>query len=92
MKMAVLHRLSRNSIERDFTHYGWLFGCVPVYLSVTGYPSPRIAVRNGWPDWLLDVAEVAYLMVVDVRSRRDPSYQLHVPLTITGEIISDAKM
>jgi hypothetical protein len=84
--MAVLRRLSRASIERDYTHYGWLFGCVPVYLAMIEGASPRIVVRNGCPDWLLDVAEEIYFIVAHFRSRRNPDYQVRIPLAITEEI------
>ena len=89
--MSVFHRLSPDSIERDFTHYGWLFGCVPVYVSKIGNASPQIAVLNGCPDWLLDVAEEIYLILAQIRRTRDPNYELRIPLAITREIRSGKK-
>lgn len=83
--MAVFQRLSEVQIKRDFTHVGLMFGLVPVYI---GDPEGecRVCVRNWWPEWLLDVAEVLMNSAITVKCWLDPYYEPMYPMKITGKI------
>src|SRR3546814_8787998 len=50
-------RVPKSDLGTKFTHLGRFYGIVPVYLGDPLGPAPTVAVRNGWPDWLLDVAD-----------------------------------
>src|SRR3546814_9993204 len=50
-------RVPKSDLGTKCTHLGRFYGIVPVYLGDPLGPAPTVAVRNGWPDWLLDVAD-----------------------------------
>ncbi|WP_296561203.1 hypothetical protein [Pigmentiphaga sp.] len=54
--MAIFQRIPRETIHKQFTHYGLFLGIVPVYV---GDPDGecRVAVRNWVPEWTLDAAQ-----------------------------------
>ncbi|WP_368872424.1 hypothetical protein [Proteus terrae] len=55
--MAIFKRLTKEQITRDYDHYALFMGIVPIYVGDV-YGECKVAVRNWWPDWLLDLAEV----------------------------------
>jgi hypothetical protein len=83
--MAILKRMTDDEIRRNFTHIGLMFGLVPVYI---GDPEGqcRIAVRNWWPEWLLDAGEVLMGCAITFKCWLDPHYEPLFPIKITGEI------
>ncbi len=84
--MAVFDRLPAAQIQQDYTHYGRMFGLVPVYIGDPEGECPRICVRNWWPEWLLDVGEAVFGLCVAVRLSLDHDYEALFPIVITGEI------
>lgn len=54
--MAVFKRLTKDQIRSQFQYTGLFMGCVPVYVG-DPYGDCVLAVRNGWPEWLLDAAD-----------------------------------
>jgi len=92
-------RLSREEIEEHFDHIGWYF-FVPVYLSLgPGFDfdgdgsdddeqeGAGVAVRNGYPEWLMDAADAIFSIAVIVRQLVDPDYEPMFPFKVTGRIV-----
>lgn len=79
--MAVFERIPNETILREFTHYGMFLGLVPVYV---GDPAGecRVAVRNWWPEWLLDFAQASLSFFVSIGLADGDS----IMIKITGEI------
>lgn len=84
--MAVFQRLSTEEIRRDYTHYGRLYGLVPVYVGDPEGPAPRVCIRNWWPEWVLDACEAIFGLCVAARCAMDPTYEPMYPIALTGEI------
>lgn len=84
--MAIFGQLSRDEIRRDFTHYGLMFGFVPVYIGDPESEAPRVCVRNWWPEWLLDAAQALFDVCVAMKTAADPFYEPMFPMVLTGEI------
>ncbi|KAB1444161.1 hypothetical protein [Bordetella bronchiseptica] len=79
--MAIFDRIPAEVIAREFTHYGLFLGCVPVYV---GDPEGecRVAVRNWWPEWLLDFANASLGLFVSLGFAHGDS----IMIKITGPI------
>lgn len=79
--MAVFERIPQEIIRREFTHYGLFLGVVPIYV---GDPigECRVAVRNWWPEWLLDFAQASLCLFVSLGIAGGDS----IMIKITGEI------
>ncbi|CUJ53450.1 Uncharacterised protein [Achromobacter xylosoxidans] len=73
--MAILRRLSRDQLEADYTHYGRFYGSVPVYVGDPLSDAPRIAVRNWWPEWLLDAADWVWGIAASFMSVVNPEFE-----------------
>lgn len=98
--MAMLFgRITPAEIKQHFTHVGWYF-FVPVYLGLDGYDhasaedeesgeGARVAVRNGYPEWLMDAADLLFGIAVAVRLKFDPDYEPMYPFRVTGTILKD---
>ena len=73
--MAVfIGRISKERIKAEFTHYGLMYGFIPVYI---GHPYGicRVAVRNGWPDWLLDFGDLLFEVYATFQKMMDPHFE-----------------
>lgn len=84
--MAILNRLSKEEIKENFTHYGLMFGFVPVYARYPESNCLSVEVRNWFPEWLMDLGEGVAFAFNTALTFVDP---FHVPtfmITITGEI------
>ncbi|MET2951304.1 hypothetical protein ABXV18_24790 [Vibrio owensii] len=55
--MAILNPIPQEELHRNFDYYGLMYGFVPIYIGNIKSEAPNIAVRNGWPDWILDFAD-----------------------------------
>lgn len=53
--MALFKWLTKDEIKKEYDHYGFFMGLVPIYIG-DGKGECRIKVRNGFPDFLLDIA------------------------------------
>ncbi|MFY4037948.1 hypothetical protein ACOTJL_19560 [Achromobacter xylosoxidans] len=84
--MAIFDRLPPEQIRQDYTHYGRMFGLVPVYIGDPEGESPRVCVRNWWPEWMLDIGEAIFGLCIAVKSALDPTYEPMFPIVLTGEI------
>lgn len=63
--MAIFNQIPRDEIRKQFTHHGVFAGCVPIYVNAES-GNYEVAVRNWWPEWMLDVVSAAYSMVAEV--------------------------
>lgn len=93
--MAIFHgRLSPSEIKQHFTHIGWYF-FVPIYIGLESEEeddveaAPMVSVRNGCPEWLMDLADLIFGIAVVLRQLLDPDYEPLFPFRITGTIIKD---
>lgn len=87
--MALLNRLTDEQITRNFTHYGRLFGVVPVYIGNLLSPEgPTTVERNGCPTLLLTVATALFQAYVFVRTLIDPDHEPIIHIKITGVIVN----
>lgn len=83
--MAVFDRITKQQLTRDFTHYGWIYGCCPVYV---GDPDGecRIAMRNYIPEWPLDLMEMIYGFAIQTMLLLNPHFQPVFAIRLTGPI------
>lgn len=83
--MAIIKRLTKEQIKKDFTHYGLFYGLVPVYI---GDPEgeARIAVRNWFPEILLDISDIFFDGVTWTVQLMDPMHEPLFFFKVTGEI------
>lgn len=83
--MAIFkHRLTKQQIEEEYTHYARLYGLVPVYFNIE---SNCMAVRNWLPDWLFDVGDCLFDMYVTVvQLTTDPYFEPDFPVLLVKEI------
>lgn len=84
--MAIFKRLTKAQIEKEFTHKGMYAGMVPIYVNMRNSEAPDVAVRNGYPDFLIDVADALTYPVEMVRQMLDPEHQPMFALKLTGLI------
>lgn len=84
--MSILHRIPKDQIMQDFTHYALFCGVVPVYYKDMPPDGCCMAVRNWWPEWLMDAAEAFIGAVINIKSAMDPDYVPIYPIKLTGEI------
>lgn len=73
--MAILRRLTQDQLEADYTHYGRFYGIVPVYVGDPFGDAPRVAVRNWWPEWLLDAADWVWGIAASFMSAINPEFE-----------------
>ena len=85
--MAIFGRLSREEISRDYTHFGRIYGLVPVYLKDPFGEAPGVQVRNWIPEWTLDAADWLWNLAVSARQLVDPTFEHPgFMIIVTGEI------
>lgn len=57
--MAIFKRLTKEQIKQDYDHYALFMCIVPIYVGDV-HGQCRVAVRNWWPDCLLDLADFVH--------------------------------
>jgi hypothetical protein len=82
--MAMFQRMSDSYIKEHFTHYGIFCGVVPIYM--TDSDMPDIAVRNGYPDFLLDIVAFAWQVMSIVAEFVVKDYEPGFLFEMYGEI------
>ncbi|AUR84424.1 hypothetical protein NVP1055O_48 [Vibrio phage 1.055.O._10N.286.55.E9] len=85
--MAIFNRLTKSDLFGTFTHYATLHG-VPIYYGEDG---DQVAVRNGYPEWLLDAASavdgfLTYLATM-VNPTYDPIFRIKVGKPMFKEVV-----
>lgn len=84
--MSILHRLSVEQIEQNFTHIGWFCGLVPVYIAQPYSESPMLAERNWIPEWWFSMVSGLFGVAIFIATMIDDRYEPMFPIAITGEI------
>jgi hypothetical protein len=84
--MAIFKRLTKAQIEQEFTHKGLYAGMIPIYIDMRNSEAPGVAVRNWYPDCLIDVAEVLLYPIEMIWQILDPEHQPMFALVLTGLI------
>lgn len=69
-----------------FSHRGWLFGVVPVYLGNLEGAEPLISTRNGVPDFCLDLLQALFDVFCTFAAILVPGFEPEIPIAITGRM------
>lgn len=81
--MAVFSgRVSEKDLREKFIYRGWLYGIVPVYVGDVRKHSPELSVRNGVPEFVLDLVEA----IVGVMLTLSPNFQPSHPIKLTARL------
>ncbi|ENI8058130.1 hypothetical protein ABZX01_003784 [Vibrio vulnificus] len=87
--MAIFkHRLTKEEIERDYTHHAYFHGFVPIYFHEDTHAT---AVRNWWPEWLLDFGDLLFDIYVSLGSAFDPYFEPDFKVRLGSEIVKPQK-
>lgn len=86
--MAVFQHIPPDQLRAHFRYRGWFCGLVPVYVgALRGVDGPNVAVRNGVPEWTLDLAHLAWGAFCHVAELLNPeAAQVGFPIKITGRL------
>lgn len=84
--MAVLQRFTKQQIKSQFTHYGWFWGCVPVYVNMANPGMGDVATRNWIPEWTLDAVEWIGERTIRLVQIVNPCFAPEVAIKLTGFI------
>ncbi|MDK9739336.1 hypothetical protein KI655_18740 [Vibrio sp. D404a] len=84
--MAILKPISKQELQGNFDYYGLMYGFVPIYVGNIKSDAPNIAVRNGWPDWILDFADVVFEVSIVFVQAVKPDYNPEFFFKLTGKI------
>lgn len=66
--------MSDAEIREDFTHYALFCGLVPIYFNPD---TSHVAVRNWWPEWLLDATHHLFDLLATVTGY-DGGFPIHL--------------
>lgn len=81
--MAVFSgRVSEKDLRERFVYRGWLYGIVPVYVGDVRQHSPALSVRNGVPEFVLDLSEAIVGAILTLA----PNFQPTHPIKLTGRL------
>jgi len=80
--MAIFKRLGKSDLFGTFTHYATLHG-VPIYYGDDGN---QVAVRNWYPEWLLDVATFIDDTLASLATLVNPCYDHQFKIKIGDPI------
>jgi hypothetical protein len=70
--MAVRHRMTREAIERDFTHEGWFYTC-PVYARTE--PEMTLITKNWVPNFWLEFNASVHNLVNSIGLALIPDFE-----------------
>lgn len=83
--MQIFPNIPKEELGTTFTHYGWFFGVVPVYVGNVDSDEPILSARNWCPEFVFDIVEVMCGLAISMMPEdSDPMY----PIKITGTIKS----
>jgi hypothetical protein len=68
------------------THYGRMYGVVPVRLDMTNPDEPLVAVRHWSLEPVLDICEAIYGLLVRLRLLIDSDYEPTYPILVTRAV------
>lgn len=69
--------------EHKWTHKGWFCSCVPVYFDET---TDALSVRHWCFEPWMDVVEIFFAVVCQIKVFIDPEYEPQFPILITAEL------
>jgi hypothetical protein len=72
--------------KNNYTHYGWMYGIVPVYVDMTPKDCPAIEVRSVVFEPLMDVMESIFGAFCIVATMVNPEFEPQFAIKLTGEI------
>lgn len=79
--------MKKSEIKNTFTHYGLMYGVVPIYVNMNNPEAPDVAVRNFVPEFALDFVDLLFsLFVCSYQLIIDRSYEPMLMIKLTGKI------
>lgn len=78
--------------KKDFTHYGWLYGVVPIYVNVTNSECPDIESRHWVFEPLMLFVDLAYSFTSLVGSMIFKDFEPMFAIKLTGRIHRDGDL
>lgn len=72
--MGLFYRSKKTLLEQGFTHYGKLWG-IPVYIGDIESEAIVIETANFIPQWVLDIADIICLNILEHQNRDNPDYK-----------------
>ena len=69
-----------------YTHKGWIFGVVPVYLGNLESGAPNVEVRRWVPEWWFDLWAAMFDLFTMVACAVNPWFEPMFPIVETGEL------
>jgi len=79
--------LTAQEIREQFTHYGLMYGVVPIYVDMTDEDCPVVATRNFIPEWALTLVDVLWGTAIFFLTLVNPDYEPTFAITLTREIV-----
>lgn len=83
--MSILHRLTKEEIREEFTHYGTFMG-VPCYMADIDSDCPLAVEVNWLPECSLNIATAIWSVCAGIMSLFNDDYEPMFCFKITGEI------
>lgn len=84
--MAFFKRMTKEQLQKKFTHYGLFWGCVPIYVNMRNWDCPDIATRNWIPEWVLDLADWISGGAIFFMTLINPDFEPMFVIRLTGLI------
>lgn len=78
--------LTKTQIKGMFTHYGFIYGIVPIYVDISNDECPNIEVRNFVPAILLTICEEIYFAMIDLSNLMGANIEPVFAIKLTGKI------
>lgn len=88
--MSILHPVPKEKLGTEFTHYGWMFGLVPVYIGSAGADGPLVGERNWVPEWWFSLWSAAWDLFMTAACAINPAFEPGFMLFVTGEIAANS--
>tara|TARA_R110000772_G_scaffold109924_1_gene213306 strand:- start:18525 stop:18743 length:219 start_codon:yes stop_codon:yes gene_type:complete len=71
---------------KDFTHYGWVFGVVPVYVNMTDLYCPIVTERHWLAVPVFKIMNTLFQSFNNFMSMINVDFEAHYTIRLTGEI------
>lgn len=91
--MSLFHPVPREQLGTTFTHYGWMFGIVPVYVGALDREGPNVSARNWVPEFWFDLGAALFGVFCLATAMLNPSFEPSFPIKLTGPLpgVDDAR-
>ena len=84
--MAVINRLTKDEIKKDYDSYGLFIGILPVYIGDI-HGECRLSERNWIPEIAFDIVEGLFGVFCEVSCIINPDFDPVFPIKITGRLV-----